>query len=102
MAMDTSTIKYEKAVKEVYNNSGTNGLLKWLIDIQLKKAKPAPMSIANWYSMLGKKEEALIWLEKAMEERSQNICRINNGPDFENLRSEPEFKVLIRKMGLSE
>lgn len=100
MAIDTSTLKYEKSVKEIFNKSGTNGLLNWLIENQLRKPIPSPLDIATWYDILGEKKEALNWLEKAMEERSQNIPRINNGPDFVNLRHEPRFQALCRKMNL--
>jgi hypothetical protein len=30
------------------------------------------------------------------------IPRIYNSPNFDNLRSEPEFQAIIKKMGLSE
>jgi TolB-like protein len=102
MLMDTSTVRNVTVVKDVYNKSGVNGLLNWLIELQLKNPKTSPMSLATLYAMVNKKEEALDWLEKEMEERSPSIPRINNDPAFDNLRSEPRFLAIITKMGLSE
>jgi len=102
MLMDTSTVRNVTVVKDVYNKSGVSGLLNWLIESELKNPKISPVSLASWYAIINRKEEALEWLEKAMEERSPSIPRINNDPVFDNLRSEPGFKAIIKKMGLSD
>jgi tetratricopeptide (TPR) repeat protein len=108
---DTMTVKIASSMKEVYSKSGMNGLLNWLIQIQLKNPS-ADLYVAKWYAMLDKKEEALDRLEKAMKARLSGITgmnslpdeipRIFNSPDFNNLRSEKRFKAIIKKMGLSD
>jgi len=104
MLMDTSTIIYAKEVKDIYNKSGLNGLLNWLTEWQLKlnPENPDLYFIAKLYAMQGKKEEALEWLEKGVEEHSSRIPRIINELTFESLRTEPRFVALINKMGLSD
>jgi TolB-like protein len=95
----------KETIKEAYSKSGTNGLFKYLIELQLKEPKPSSFALAHWYAMLGRKEEALDWLEKAFEEHYIYIMfipRINCNPDFDNIRSEPRFQEIIKKMGLSE
>jgi hypothetical protein len=52
--------------------------------------------------MLGKNEQALDYLEEAVEKRIIAIPMINNDLDLDNLRSESRFRILIEKMGLSE
>ncbi|HEY3388248.1 MAG TPA: hypothetical protein VGK38_01665, partial [Prolixibacteraceae bacterium] len=101
MTMDSMTLKNAAVVKEVYNNSKINGLLRWLIQLELKKPMPVDLTIARLYSLLGKKPEAMFWLGKAWEKRSPRILEINNDPDFENLRREPKFKEIINQLGLS-
>jgi len=71
-------------------------------ETELNKPKPLPLSLAHWNVLLGKKEEALDWLEKSLEENAPSIPRINCIPDFEILRPEPRFQAMIRKMGLTE
>jgi TolB-like protein len=102
MLMDSSTSKYANVVKEVYSKSGINGLLNFMIELEFNKPIPSPFSLATWYAILGKKEEALDWLEKALEENNNSILYINCDPDFDILRSEPRFQAMINKMGLSE
>jgi TolB-like protein len=102
MRMDTSTIKYTKVIIEIYNKSGAKGLLNWVIELQLNSPKPSPSLLTRCYAILDKKEEALDWLEKELEDRPTDLPRINTNPDFNNLRSEPRFLALLEKMGLSE
>jgi serine/threonine-protein kinase len=50
---------------------------------------------------LGDKENALAYLEQAVEaERSQNTPLINADPIYDPIRNEPRFVALIQKMGL--
>jgi hypothetical protein len=73
-----------------------------LIESELKKSNPNPLSLAENYAKIGKKENALNWLEKASENPPSTFPRINNNPDFDNIRSEPRFKAILKKMGLSD
>ena len=54
------------------------------------------------YAALDKKEQALFWLEKSYKERSNNLFLLNTYVEFENLKSEPKFISLQRKIGLDE
>ena len=111
MLRDTMTAEIAKYIPEVFGKSGMKGLLNWLIEIQ-RRNMSASLYLAKWYTMLGKKEEALNWLEKALKGRlseipamnslPDEIPRIFNSPDFHNLRSEHRFKMIKKKMGLSE
>ena len=111
MLRDTLTLKVSGILKEVYSKSGINGILNWLIEWQ-KNNPAANLYLAKWYSMLGRKEESLDRLEKALKGRLSEIPSINslpdeiprifNSPDYDNLRSEPRFRVIIEKLGLSK
>jgi TolB-like protein len=100
MQKDTLNIRNVTIVKEVYSKSGINGLLNWLNELQFNYLPP--FTLARNYAMLDKKEEALDLLEKALKGNFPYIPRINNDPDFNNLRSDPRFQEIIDKMGLSE
>ena len=100
--MDTLKVTSSNVVKDVYDRSGINGLWNWLIESELKKSNPNLLILASNYAIIGKKEEALDWLEKVFENPPPGFADINNDPDLDNLRSEPRFQAIIKKMGLSE
>ncbi len=102
MLLDTSTAKYATDVREIYNKSGINDLLNFLIELQLTNSAPSYYTLAGFYALRDKKEDALDCLDKALEENDPDILRIYSNPNFDNLRSEPRFIALIEKMGLSE
>jgi hypothetical protein len=61
-----------------------------------------PYKLAQKYAFLDEKEKALEWLEMAFEQHSLRIPLLNSDPYFENLRSEPRFKAILKKMGLED
>ena len=75
---------------------------KLLAELQAKAAKhfiPA-YNIALIQAGLGDSEQALIWLEKAYEERSGRLGTLKVDSRFENLRSEPRFRALLARLRL--
>jgi TolB-like protein/Tfp pilus assembly protein PilF len=110
MQADTLTMPVAGILKEVYSKTGNKGILTWLINWQ-KNNPAADLYVAKWYAMLGKNKESVERLQKIVELHSSEasitniypdeIPRINNSPNFDNLRIEPEFQSIIEKMGLS-
>jgi DNA-binding winged helix-turn-helix (wHTH) protein/TolB-like protein len=49
---------------------------------------------------LGEKEQAFVWLEKSVAERSQLATGIKVDPRLDSLRSDPRFADLVRRVGL--
>ncbi len=60
----------------------------------------AAYNLALIYASLGDKGNALEWLEKAYEDRSTQLIWIKADPRLDNLRSEPRFKAVIKRLGL--
>jgi hypothetical protein len=61
-----------------------------------------PYVIATIYAGLGDKDKAFEFLDKAYRERSLNLSwHINADLRIDNLRSDPRFRVLLRRMGLT-
>ena len=60
------------------------------------------LSHALIYSGLGEKDQAFAWLDKAYEERSFQLQWIKIEPRWDNLRSDPRFQDLTRRMGLPQ
>jgi tetratricopeptide (TPR) repeat protein len=60
----------------------------------------SPYWIANIYAGLRDRDQAILWLERANEERSAWMLRLNVAPAFDAFRSDPKFEDLLRRGGL--
>jgi TolB-like protein/Tfp pilus assembly protein PilF len=60
------------------------------------------LRIATLYTFAGEKERALDWLEKAYQERLQNMIYLRVYPKWDPLRDDPHFLDLLRRMNLPE
>ena len=60
-----------------------------------------PEYIAMVYEGLGQRDRALQWFEKAVAERSMNAWILPD-PRLDQIRTEPRFKNLMRRMGLPQ
>ena len=60
----------------------------------------SPLRIAQNYINAGAKEEALAWLEIAVEERAPWLPELQVDASWDALRSEPRFIAVLRKVGL--
>jgi len=50
------------------------------------------------YSGLGDRAQTLVWLRKAVEERSHWLVWIGLDPRFNALRSDAKFQALVRRV----
>jgi tetratricopeptide (TPR) repeat protein len=61
-----------------------------------------PTYVGMLYAGLGNRKEALAWLERAFEERADGLTWLNVDPMLDDLRSDPGFQDLIRRIGLPQ
>ena len=54
------------------------------------------------YAALEKPDEAFEWLEKSYEQHEESLCNLKVDPKLDPLRSDPRFKSMLHKVGLSE
>ncbi len=73
--------------------------LKGLSDHPGRSYAP-PLFIAYVYEGLGRVEDALDWLDKAVEERDGWLIYLNSYPRFESLRDEARFKDILQRLQL--
>jgi TolB-like protein len=64
------------------------------------KAYVPPTAFVWIHIGLGEFDEALIWIERAIDDRDSLIIPIKTYPCLDPLRSEPRFQALVRKMNL--
>jgi len=91
---------------DAYANGGWNGYLRYLIAECCKPEttggyKPA-YPVAASFAELGEKDEAFAWLAKAYDERDYQLTLLRVSPEMDNLRSDPRFTDLLRRVGLAQ
>ena len=91
-------------LKRVYATTSIKGVRLWYIRQNSDPAKPGynPTSVAANYALLGDKYNAFVWLEKAYEQRASELIFLKTGREWENLRSDPRYADLLRRIGFPQ
>ena len=90
---------------DVYKKSGWNAYLQTSLDQLLEQSSQQRFPsfvIASFYGRLGKKDQAIAWLEKGYEERDFRMTVVSVSFEFDGIRTDPRFRELIRRIGLPE
>jgi serine/threonine-protein kinase len=74
------------------------GLLEGLLKLSTERYVP-PYHIAVIYHGLGERDETLAWLERGIEQRDPKMVFLNVEPKWNNLRDDPRFQDLLRRVG---
>ena len=74
-------------------------VLKELKSLESQRYVP-PSNIALLSYVLGEKDEAFRWLEKAYQDRDIRLCRIKVDSKWDSMRSEPRFIEILKRLGL--
>lgn len=59
-------------------------------------------TIAREYASPGEKDKIFESLEKAYEQRNPSMYLLKAGAYFDNLRGDPRFTALLKKIGLEK
>jgi len=58
------------------------------------------MDVVRLFSMLGDKDRAFLWLERAIEAREPQVIWLKVDPRLSSLRSDPRFQPMAARIGL--
>lgn len=94
LGQDFTKFGYEAAFRNLYRNRLET------YRAASDRTYVSPMVFAYLHSLLGEREPAFQWLEKAFEERSPWLVFLKHDPVFERIRPDPRFGALIRRIGL--
>jgi TolB-like protein/cytochrome c-type biogenesis protein CcmH/NrfG len=85
--------------------AGSTDKAKTILNEFKKRPKLDSMAIiplADTYSVLGEKDEAFEFLEEAFQQRVSLLVFLGVRPTFDNIRTDPRYADLLRRMGLPE
>ena len=88
-----------------YASSGYRGVLgRWAEGAKAFAAKNGYLTsteLTHVYAEMGETQEALRWLEKAVDDHTRDLIYIKVEPGFDSLRPDPRFQDLLRRVGLA-
>lgn len=97
----SSGVASEK-IDSIYAEKGKDGFIRFIIEYDLQKKELFPYDIAAFYSIINEKDSAINYLERSFESGDGGLVRALGEKEFDNLRSEPRFKALIKKTNLED
>jgi len=68
----------------------------------LKRGRPHAFGIAQVYAGLGDKKLAMEWLDQAYKEHDRGLVMLKFDGLLDNVRSEPRFQELMRRVGVAQ
>lgn len=90
-------------LRETYPKSGWKGYVQAninLLESSLRREQLPAFVMAGFYARVDQKQKALDYLEKAYDDRDFRILMIGVAFEFDNLRAEPRFINLVKRLGL--
>jgi len=99
LAPETATAKTHSLQREILLH-GSGAYWRWRLKESLEEQRqnwsdPNDLAFINIH--LGRKLEALDWMEKAIKDRNAEFG-MQNDPEFEDLWDEPRFHTLVAEM----
>ena len=93
------------AIGEDYRKSGYTGVLQGslegLKEVSKERYVP-PYNVAQIYARLEDKQQTLVWLEQALNERDTKLTYIKVEPAFDAIRSDPRFRQLLQRLAIPQ
>jgi TolB-like protein/predicted Ser/Thr protein kinase len=92
-----------QALNRGHAEGGYSRALQRLAEMLIERSKTSyvtPWQVATLYTRAGMKEEALDWFDKAYDAHDPNMPYLSIDPIFDELRDQPRFQAILKRMGL--
>lgn len=90
--------------RQTFQAKGLEGLSKWLAFYKFEQGDVGqfepPLAIGRFCAAANETEWALIWLERALSDKQDALVWLNMDQKYDNLRSDPKFLDIQRRIGL--
>ncbi len=103
LASEGDSPQIQERLRTIFTASGIRGY--WELSVAKSEAeldRCCSKHIAVIYGYLGDRENVLKWLEKAYRERAHMMVELKVDPVWDDVRSDPRFADLLRRMRLSD
>ena len=103
LALSENSTHIKAGLGIVYGRAGKRANAQKVIDELIAESGQryvSPLDIALIYSVMGERDKAFDWIEKAFKERTPWLIELNVNPEWEPIRADPRFEELKRRAGL--
>jgi len=87
----------------IWKTRGPKAAFEWNLDRLKKKARTAhvpPLTLAQWSAIAGHRDEAIHYLQQALDQRDADLVWLKQNPDYDTLHSDPRFQAIVKSVGL--
>jgi Tfp pilus assembly protein PilF len=94
---------YATALRNGFQSAGCSGMMRKQLELSSDPSSAGydPVAAACFAAMLGKKDDAFRFLEKAYADRV-GIVFLKVEPELDNIRHDPRYADLMRRVGLAQ
>ena len=72
------------------------------LDLALKQDKVLPSQLARIFATFNERDKAFYWLEKGYAEWDTGLLFLKSDDSWDNLREDPRFALLLRRVGFTD
>jgi DNA-binding winged helix-turn-helix (wHTH) protein/tetratricopeptide (TPR) repeat protein len=101
---DSATEKMVDAAEKGYASGGDKGMLGEMLKSEkslYERGKFSPYLLAQTSSRLGRKQEAILYLQLAYQQHDERLVGISGEAAFAPLEGEPGYRELVAKLGFN-
>ena len=91
------------ALQQAFQLGGIKGYWRKWLEVQqerIQQGRLSPFYLSQVYTVLGEKDLAFACLQKAYEDRSTALPALRFSPNFDELRADPRYAALLKRIGL--
>ncbi len=101
LSHDAQSLAALTAARKRYQDGGEQSFLQGELEEslqQFKQGRTDALTVAMHYAALGKKREALDYLEKSYQRHDYALIGAGEFPAFRNLHDDPQFQDLLKRL----
>ncbi len=105
LSHDQAGIASVELSRKRYQRGGEQAMLEGSLEDQLelfRQGRCDAYSVASYFAILGRKKEAMEYLDKAYQRHDYNLIGVRGSRVFRAMDDEPEFQQLLNKLYASE
>ena len=100
--VDDTSVRARLAARQGKRAEARGLVENWIRECDRTQRSGKSCYAAQIYSSIGEQDLAFQWLDTAYDERNPLLAYAKVMPNYDNLRADPRFRALLRRLGLEQ